>query len=70
MGRAVRMAAAALLVIALGAIVLSVDLTVSSPSPARQTPSRIALQLFSIDLVAVGLFGWRRKRKNAAVGAT
>ena len=37
--------------------------------PAATTPLPAALPLFASGLGALGFFGWRRKRKNAAVAA-
>ena len=44
---------------------LILDLSFSTPPPA--TPLPAALPLFATGLGALGLLGWRRKRKNAAV---
>jgi hypothetical protein len=43
------------------------NLTVSDPPTA--TPLPAALPLFATGLGALGLLGWRRKRKNAAIAA-
>jgi hypothetical protein len=40
--------------------------TIFSASPVSATPLPAALPLFATGLGAMGLFGWRRKRKNAS----
>ncbi len=37
--------------------------------PTNATPLPAALPLFATGLGALGLLGWRRKRKNAAIAA-
>ena len=47
-------------------LTLTTDLT---PNPLSSTPLPAALPLFATGLGAMGLFGWRRKRKAQAVAA-
>jgi hypothetical protein len=69
--RTVRIAAAAAaLAIIVGATAASAaraSVINDSASPISRTPLRVALQLFSIDLGALGLFGWRGKGKVRVV---
>ena len=44
-------------------LTLTTDLT---PNPLSSTPLPAALPLLATGLGALGLFGWRRKRKNTA----
>ena len=45
----------------------SLDITYNfTPSTAAETPLPAALPLFATGLGALGLLGWRRKRKQAA----
>jgi hypothetical protein len=47
----------------------SVDLAVSARSDATETPLPATLPLFATGLGALGLLGWRRKRKAHAIAA-
>jgi len=47
-------------------IVYTTDILFTEASPVSNTPLPAALPLFATGLGALGLFGWRRKRKNAA----
>jgi hypothetical protein len=46
------------------------DYILEPPLPPTPTPLPPALPLFATGLGALGLLGWRRKRKNAAAIAT
>ena len=45
---------------------LILDLSFTNTTPPSPTPLPAALPLFATGLGAMGLFGWRRKRKNTA----
>ena len=48
---------------------VSLTLTTNlTPNPLSSTPLPAALPLFATNLGGLGLLGWRRKRKAAAVG--
>jgi hypothetical protein len=47
----------------------SAQLFFSGVAPIAETPLPAALPLFATGLGALGLLGWRRKRKNAAIAA-
>ena len=49
-----------------GWIFESADLIIQSPAQIAETPLPAALPLFATGLGALGLLGWRRKRKAAA----
>ena len=51
-----------------GAQALTLD-SINIEIPGAATPLPAALPLFATGLGALGLLGWRRKRKNAAIAA-
>jgi hypothetical protein len=50
-----------------GEMIANLTALVTDPPTLSQAPLPAALPLFAIGLGAMGLFGWRRKRKNAAI---
>ena len=51
-------------------IVYTTDILFTGASPMSNTPVPAALPLFATGLGVLGLFGWRRKRKNSAAHST